>query len=77
MGIIEAPGCCLGPCVFGMQARKVTSDKKLKVIKAVLNVDYEPEQESEGSQHGATHHRQHSETFDEVRVCVCVQLSWV
>lgn len=62
-----------------MQARKVTSDKKLKVIKAVLNVDYEPEQESEGSQHGATHHRQHSETFDEVRVCLCATvlgLAW-
>jgi hypothetical protein len=44
------------------------SEKKLKVIKAVLNVDYEPEHESDGSQHGGTHHRPVSETFDEVRV---------
>lgn len=39
------------------------------MIKAVLNVDYEPEQETEGSQHGAPHHRPTvSETFDEVRL---------
>jgi hypothetical protein len=48
----------------------VTSEKKLKVIKAVLNVEYEPE-ESDGSQHGPSLHRQqqqqqHTETFDEV-----------
>lgn len=51
------------------QSRKVISEKKLKVIKAVLNVDYEPEQETDGSQHGAPHHRPTmSETFDEVRL---------
>lgn len=57
------------------QSRKVLSEKKLKVIKAVLNVDYEPEQDSEGSFHGAaapTHHSQASETFDEVRACMHV-----
>jgi hypothetical protein len=47
----------------------VLSEKKLKVIKAVLNVDYEPEQDTEGSFHGGaaapTHHSQ-AETFDEV-----------
>jgi hypothetical protein len=42
------------------------SEKKVKVIKAVLNVDYEPETDAEGSQHGPTHHRQASDTFDEV-----------
>lgn len=51
------------------------SEKKLKVIKAVLNVDYEPEgQDTEGSFHGGagpTHHSQAAETFDEV--CVRIQ----
>lgn len=49
-----------------MQSRKVLSEKKLKVIKAVLNVDYEPDHDTDGSQHGAAHHRQVSQTFDEV-----------
>lgn len=51
-----------------LQSRKVVSEKKLKVIKAVLNVDYEPEQDGEGSQHGTAHHRPlDADTFDEVR----------
>jgi hypothetical protein len=51
-----------------VQSRKVVSEKKLKVIKAVLNVDYEPEQDGEGSQHGTAHLRPlAADTFDEVR----------
>jgi hypothetical protein len=59
---------CVLPCVLCWQSKKVVSEKKLKVIKAVLNVDYEPEHESDGSQHGGTQHRPVLETFDEVRV---------
>lgn len=59
--------CCAGACV---QSRKVVSEKKLRTIKAVLNVDYDPEQEQEGSQHGTAQHHSRpaaSDAFDEVR----------
>jgi hypothetical protein len=46
-----APACC-SRCTLLLQGRKVISEAKLKVIKAVLNVDYDPEPEPEGSQHG-------------------------
>ncbi|WIA38412.1 hypothetical protein OEZ86_001738 [Tetradesmus obliquus] len=51
------------------QGRKVTSESKLRVIKAVLNVEYEPESEHDSSQHGPNPTalaRQTSDTFDEV-----------
>jgi len=47
----------------------VTSESKLKVIKAVLNVEYEPDGDHDGSQHGpggsTSLQRPHGESFDE------------
>eukprot|EP00775_Hariotina_reticulata_P005371 gene5371-5606_t len=54
--------------VCEQQGRKVTSESKLKVIKAVLNVEYEPDGDHDSSQHGpgsSSLQRAHGESFDE------------
>eukprot|EP00879_Flechtneria_rotunda_P017211 GHRR01018032.1.p1 GENE.GHRR01018032.1~~GHRR01018032.1.p1 ORF type:complete len:568 (+),score=198.34 GHRR01018032.1:444-2147(+) len=51
------------------QGRKVTSENKLTVVKAVLNVEYEPDCDFDCSQHGppgGSMHKQLVDTFDEV-----------